>query len=1751
MFVRTKTERSNLVMNRIKHALHAAPVIFIVMTSTLLGASIFFPSFGNTTTPTKNDNQEMRGTINAKESGNYVQGVQTIQSWWNANWNYRKMVTFIEPGLMSRDRDPCNIYVTFVGNVARNNSIRLTLFTNTSTWIEVPSQIWNATFHTSGLVTYYTSCTVFFYMNMTRGTTGYYYIYYDPNISARANYGIHITIRPRINPSIPVDTHIQPRVYYVANKSYSSPVNSFDVIVNNNTASPQASICLVDTLRGSLGGGANGSDWGGPVDSPVSMLNNGVDTLNITGQQWVSIGEAALDAIGYDTSHNVNNGFSQGYRVNVGPDNPAESWDGKGNVTVLTTGPLIAMVKIHTTDGAFAPVSAYPGSGVPNVNWYKDNLQNVNIISDTVTRGGDGGLGYVTYDILYTFYYYGGQTLMQIPLNFTASPQRGGIGSGYPVTALNYTNTNVYFKNYGDWPHLMQFVVANQNPGDVPLQTVKSWNGTKYGLATQANNYLAKRNDFPTVPWLAWWDNSSKHNPSIGMMAVANPVGWQVLSLAVPGIGANGMLQQILPEGLQGSNYLLSRGSTLKYDYYLLTDSYTNNYTSTANMCQRMNKPVSVQVGNQELFSNNAVFVHVQDHSGQTAFGVQVTLRNSTFLSSQNVNNNGNVTFTPIPDGTYTLQVNFTTGVTTYIANSSTIVLNHAITRYYYIHSPTSIANLTISLRNKAEGNAPISGAQIRILNLTHNNTILQGLTDQFGTPILFRLYSSVAGNTPYIIQVYYGGILRVTNITSNPFPLSGNTVLNLGEAIDTTAITVQTSDVSVNFGATYHLTFTYHESSNVNIKFTPSMVNVSTSYQSLWWRNGIDYTWSANPVTRVISLNLMTGPSVKLNQTKVFPIYIYAFNSTVEQAIQQEFIVVNPIATGIEVFFNGANITASPSANFNYTAIISIRVRYFSTNPMGNLTTLNSTLITMTDGVHTWSNFTFSSPYYTLTLNTSYFNPQSSYSFRITCTTPTTSTQVFALTIFPRSIQTSLKTSMFPGMTPQLGQNPTITANWTDVVTIYVQYHDDLNHKFILTSTTGLYVYALIGTSVVNATSVNGTEWRVAINTKTAPLIVGGTTLIAIRSTAPGVYNLAEFIFNLFTKPIATYVTYTVNGYNQTALTTTAFQLDTPINILATEYTWNGTVVQGAGVTVSFDNATNPAQAPINLIATPLGNWTYMAHIFLDTNTFYAENQFFYLQIQKTNYTSIVQPIIVRLNPIATFVVYTVNGFTQSALSNASFPLGSSLDILATEYMTNGSVVLGPTVWLTYNNAITQAPLRLNATSMGNGSYIMHVSLDTNIFYAQNEFFYLQLQKTNYISILQPITIRVSPIQVTVSIVSNGVDIGDSISRNINDRFNFTISLNATNYNSNFLKGVKDFKVTLNVPYLQQTFNMSTSGNGIYWVMISAPSYASPNYFPITMQIYVPQNQSGIQLQYDIKTTYTFKIYATAPTNQNLLPWVIVLLIGIIAISTWFILYQIRFKYPPIVRKIHDLKRSVSRGRLASRIPTQKVKSREENIFQEYAKQINEYGFLQTRDSRYAARAAGYAPVPDQSISLEFEMPSIDKADREAVESKAPKLPGKAPTKQYVELETPPAPAPAPAIPRPLTKPAPKQPGAKVSPPIKPIKPTGVKPPAKPSIKALPKPAARLPKPAAVPSALPSTMGGAEASKTENLYQDLVLLEQKRYKAERSLRDLDAKHARGVISDEEYGEYNEKIKESLDKLKENIAQLRRKMLSF
>jgi hypothetical protein len=1659
-------------------------MIFIVLGSTFLGLSSFAtggePNVVSNSSPTLVSDRDIQASDTVITKNWHA--VETLESWWNSNWAYRKKITITEPTLMDREREPVDIYLTFTGNEARVNSIRLTLYNgSTNSWFEVPSQVWNATTHSNGTANFYDRCSVMFLLNMTKADTEIYYIYYDPIIFTAPSYTDRITVRGANDPNITDDLRLaapwNPSMNHSNGTVYSN-IDSFQIITNGNFATPRAKVCLVDTMR-------QGSDWGGPACSIFSALQGATDVFNLAQQTWMSVGEMALQA----SNTPADESFTQVERCNVGPDNPREAWDLVGGrpVIVLDDGPLFVRIRIQTTDGAYANLVASPTAG----DWHRDAI--LGTATDSVNRGASGSLGYVKYNITYTFFYYGIQTFAKIDLDILSAPQRGPINSGYPVTNGNYPRvTSVYFKNYGDWPHLGQLVRASTG---AVSQDRKAWLGSKYSPdgTTVYNMPIAdRRRDFPTEPWTAWY-HSTNAAPSIGMFSITNSIGWEVTSLAVAGIGPNSLLQQILPEGHQGDMFNLTKGTILRYDYYLLTSAAGTNWSAARDTCRRMNKPVSIVVSSRELFNNNALFIHVNDRTGATALGVRVIVNNSADTATLNstwVNSVGNTTHLRFPDGTYRVHVEMFTPNTgfRFIVNSQTVTLNHLVPsqRIVYRTYNTNMANLTIDLRNAARNNEALIGAQIRILNATTNATIEQAYTA--GTTQRFRLLSG-APNTPYRVDVYYGGVLRVTNITSNPYPLNTNTLLRLGVAIETTSISVQTSDVSVNFGNTYALNFTYHKSNDALVKYRTDTLRVSSLYDSDYWVQGTDYTWSVN-AANLVTLQLLTGSTRKINETRVFDVYVHAINNTVEEGIEKIFVPVNPIATGIDVFFNGANITASPSAEFNYTAVIQIRARYYQESPYQNLTT--AVTITMDDGVHPpYTNFTLGAPYFTLTLNSSYFAPASRYTFKITASESTHETQVFAFTIFPRPLATVLNASLSSSMSPQMVPKSTITANWTDVVSVYLQYKDKVNNKFIITSTPGVSVFALIGTTQINAVIQNGTEWRININTATASVIVGGTTLVTLRATVPGGYELAEFIFNLYTKPIETKTEYSVNGMTQSGLDSTAFSIGSSLNFQVTVLTWDDTIVTAATTRVTYNNDTNLAQPDTVITLNPVGN-NYTNNLLLDINTFYAVNQFFYLQIEKENYTSIVQPI----------------------------------------------------------------------------------------------------------------TIRVAAVPVNVSLIAEGsVHAGNTLTVEVNTQINFSISLDPDAFAAKFRQNISSIVVTLNVPYLQKSFTMTHAGNGVYWVLIDGPDYESDNV--ITVQIYIPQTLAALQLQYDIQTSYSFVITAFLP-GGGIDPWVFWVVFGaLIVMVVWFLAYQIRFKYPPMIRKIMDLKRSVNRGKIATRIPMQKVRSREEGIYHFYANTVNSYSFLQTRDTRYASKAAGYAPIPDESISLDFEMKAIDQPEVGLPAAPVPKgmMKKNAPTSYsetgmmntgapapYGELPLPttsspgpvPVPGATPGIPKPITRPAPLSPGAPsikpATPSITAMKPLEAKPgvlqvtrplapsagvppavakPAGPSasvppaIKTLPKPAAGLPRPS-IPAPKPAALGGMQDQvKPENLYQELVLLEQKRYKAERSMRDLDAKHARGTITDAEYNEYQKKIQDSLDKLKENIAQLRRKMLSF
>ena len=837
------------------------------------------------------------------------EALETLESWWDENWQYRKKITIDEPSLMDREREPIDVYLEFTGNVAHENSIRLTYYSNDSTWYEVESQVYNVTL--SG--NYYVSCTLFFFLDLKKADTDVYYVYYDPVISTPASYNDYIGVvgvadidDGVLNINNETNDNRRPEIVHANGTTAYTNTDSFRILYNGSVR--MADVALIDTERG-------GSDWGGSSCGLMSAMYGTTDTLDRDGNQWLSIGEMALDAIGYDAANNVADGFSGSFRVNVGPDNPAEAWDGNGNVTILEDGPLFTKIKIQTTDGAFADIEGG--------TWYRDD-QGLGLTDDNYNRYA-GATGYVKYNITYTFYYYGNATFTKIDLDILADPQRGSLGSGYSIESSSYQDTNVYFKNYGDWPHLMQLVKATSGSA---VQNRKSWYGSKYGLFDDPLTEDAKRRDYPLEPWTAWWDDAAGTDPGVGMFAITDGIGWEVLSLAVGGIGPNSILQQILPEGHQGSQYMLPRGSILNYDYFLLTSAHGDNDTKVRDMARRINLPVSIDVGEQESFSNNGLFIHINDIDGTTALGTYVKLSysNGTVIYDQQVNSIGNVTYLKLPDDSYDLEVYYYTDSTfnQYTIAEDSFSLDHTTNRTTYITYNANIANLTFYVVNWARNSELLTGGLIRFRNISDNSIVEQNITwDGYEQ---FRLYTD--GTTQYNIELLYGGQTRVTNIT-NPYTVTTSETLDIGVQVDTTAITIDNIDSSTVLGNNYSMQFYYHEPGNLSNLYQAETITVSSEFDTDYWTEGVDYDWW-DAGGGLYGLNLTTGFSSRLNTSSVHAVYIHAENQTIETATEKLFVIVDPIGSSLVVTLDDETtnqIEVSRGATFH------LEVDYLATN--------------------------------------------------------------------------------------------------------------------------------------------------------------------------------------------------------------------------------------------------------------------------------------------------------------------------------------------------------------------------------------------------------------------------------------------------------------------------------------------------------------------------------------------------------------------------------------------------------------------------------------------------------------------------------------------------------------------------------------------------------------------------------------------------------------------------------------------------
>ncbi|MFX1341092.1 MAG: hypothetical protein ACFFAL_00215 [Promethearchaeota archaeon] len=600
-------------------------------------------------------------------------GRETLTEWWDTNYDYRRKITIIEPDIATRDMEPVHVSLTFTGDVARQGIIAVAYW-DLASWHEVPSQIWNAVTHTTGPTTFYDSCTICFLVNITQNYQEVFYIYYDDDYSVAPSYTDRITAIPANGPI--TDDSTMPWVYSdVTSTNYTN----VDMVYIRSSATQyeHASILLTDMLRG-------GSDWGGPACGLIAVRYGDIDALDTnngtgsgTNLQYMLLGEFALDPLGVDTGM----GSSSATRANVAPDNPAEAWISGAGVWILDDGPLFTRIKIVTSDGGYCN-SASP--------W-------CNQTSDTVNRGSNGAAGFLNYTITYTFYWHGDTALVNVILDITANPQ--------------WLGAQCHVKNYGDWPHIMTFTCGSGTPGTVDaVQNRKAWNGSKYGLYNESVD--GRRRDFPIEPWFVWYDDAGElgydgtQHPTLGLIAKVNPVGWEVLSLAVTGMGDNTMLQQILREGHQGDFFIMPTGETFSYDYTVYTSAYGTNYDEVRSQTTKVNNPVSLTVGEQEFYRHNILTITTQDVASSNISNVIIYVYNSTSdLVRTGTTVASTIVFSKLDDDTYSIISNYTLlstygGSVTFLVNSTSIVLDHNIQRGWDLTVECQLSYLTLHIRD-------------------------------------------------------------------------------------------------------------------------------------------------------------------------------------------------------------------------------------------------------------------------------------------------------------------------------------------------------------------------------------------------------------------------------------------------------------------------------------------------------------------------------------------------------------------------------------------------------------------------------------------------------------------------------------------------------------------------------------------------------------------------------------------------------------------------------------------------------------------------------------------------------------------------------------------------------------------------------------------------------------------------------------------------------------------------------------------
>lgn len=630
--------------------------------------------------------------------GDTQQGIRTL-NWWDSGYHHRRMITLTEPGIADRCLEPVDVYLSFTPGEAVVNSIRVTFY-NGSSWVEEPSQIWNETTYTAGAKEYYNSCTVTFLSNISKSQQKIYYIYYDEMNNTAPNYGKSIWAVAR-NSSAPVD-EAYPWIYDSESGVNTTHADLIDIRTAYSNES--ASILLSDTVR-------PGSDWGGPVCGIITAKYNDSYALNTydgyRASSFMFVGEFAIDPFNRDSS------TASVYRVNVGPNNPAEAWiPGGGKVYIEENGPLFVMIRIITSDGGYESAGYTVNNGSASIH------MSITGHTDTVypSSPGNHGSGFFNYTYTYRFYYHGPNLLAELDQRIQVN-----------IQSRDGATPQAYVKNYGDWPHIL--TLTSNNTSGAALQNRHAWYGSKYFLFNESS--YSRRRDFPVEKWCAWYDNDSGSDPSIGIITTNDVTGWEVLSLVVSGIGPNIMFQQILREGHQGDMYLMPNGTVYRYNYFVYTSVFGSNYTEIRQMAQNLNARILVS----QLDSDLAVLDPASQHITLPATdSAKILVNFSNPVTGQGIINATIQYYADwLPEGTWTemfqTDPDAQPGVYERYITAPSSIGNHTITLMAQkMGYPTSSLNITMMIiaKTKLTGSASalsLSQGESDIFYLTYQRS--------------------------------------------------------------------------------------------------------------------------------------------------------------------------------------------------------------------------------------------------------------------------------------------------------------------------------------------------------------------------------------------------------------------------------------------------------------------------------------------------------------------------------------------------------------------------------------------------------------------------------------------------------------------------------------------------------------------------------------------------------------------------------------------------------------------------------------------------------------------------------------------------------------------------------------------------------------------------------------------------------------------------------------------------------------------